>query len=87
MSKPFEIEAPARWLCYCAELLGGPTLNQELVEVYFRAIGSSDTEAVTNALGMWLRNERRFPTPADIRHALHSDRAEKDGAESIKALS
>ncbi|WP_146193395.1 hypothetical protein [Corticimicrobacter populi] len=70
MSKPFESEVPARWLCYCADLLGGPKLTQELVEVYFRAVGSDDAEAVTRALGDWLRAERRFPAPADIRQAL-----------------
>lgn len=70
MSAFFQSEKPYHCLGYCTDLLGGPKLNFELADVFFRAVGCDDADAVARALAHWLRTQRRFPAPADIREAL-----------------
>lgn len=63
-------ERPYQLLGYCAKLLNGPQLNRELAEVYFRAVGCNDAQAVTAALMGWLRSQRQFPAPVDLRTVI-----------------
>lgn len=67
MSIPFQNDdRPYQMLHYCDKLLGGPGLDRDLAEAFFRAVGIDDADAVTEALRYWLGNKHSFPKPADV---------------------
>jgi len=64
----------------CAEIMGGPNLDERQMAVYFNAVGASDGKAVIAALRHWLAHERRFPVPADIRQIIEQSQQAEQSA-------
>jgi len=70
MSSSFDFTDPLQLLASCSEIFGHPALSHESTVVYFSSIGMHDKEPLAAALRHWLRNEHRFPLPADIRKVI-----------------
>jgi len=70
MSHSPEYKESMYLLYCCGRIMDGPRLDEEQMAIYFKAVDISDGQAVVAALQHWLRNERRFPVPADIRQTI-----------------
>jgi len=71
-----------KWLCGIREVLGLPPLTDDALSVWDAALAGIDDAILVSILRAWVRSEKHFPLPAEIRALALKQQAAEQNADS-----